>query len=397
MPRGAWMALAAATVLLVVSAAFGVTGALRAEEEGFNPNGPSSGSGGATSTAGQSETAEKAAADASGTARAAASAEPTGPAVVEIGWVGDLTPGSKYGNPPRRGRALLEPTRRYLRQPDLMVGNLEGTFGDGGPSKSDGSDSGASFSFQAPPENAEALKWAGFDVMNIANNHSNDYFERGLKATKQALKTNRISHTGMPDQITVREANGVRVAFVGFSPYPWSADIGDISEAKRLVKRADKQADVVVVLMHAGAEGAEKTHTPKGAEYAYGEFRGETRRFAHGVIDAGADLVLGSGPHVVRGMEHYKDRLVAYSLANFAGWDNFNLSGDLALSGLLTVKVDAEGNVLGGRWLSLRLAEPGVPKVDSDHEAAQAVRRLSREDFGERAVDLDDDGRFGEQ
>ena len=147
------------------------------------------------------------------------------------------------------------------------------------------------------------------------------------------------------------------------------------------MKRVDENADIVVVLMHAGAEGADKIHTPKGGETAYGEFRGDSRAFSHAVIDAGADLVLGSGPHVVRGLEEYRGRLVAYSLGNFAGWKNFSRKGNLALSGLLAVRVAGDGRVLGGRWLSLRIADPGVPRVDPDGASAALVRRLSTEDF----------------
>jgi hypothetical protein len=73
--------------------------------------------------------------------------------------------------------------------------------------------------------------------------------------------------------------------------------------------------------------------------------------------------------------------LIAYSLGNFAGWDNFGISGDLGLSGLLTVTIDSKGRVRGGRWLSLRLAEPGVPVIDSGHTSARLADRLSAEDF----------------
>jgi len=152
------------------------------------------------------------------------------------------------------------------------------------------------------------------------------------------------------------------------------------------VQEAGRTADVVVVLMHAGAEGSDKTHTPKGAETAYGEFRGDSRAFAHAVVDAGADVVLGSGPHVIRGMEQYRGRLIAYSLGNFAGWKNFSRSGNLALSGLLTVRVAGDGRVLGGKWLPLRIADPGVPKVDSGKTSLSLVRRLSEADFSSPVV-----------
>ena len=312
---------------------------------------------------------------------------------IQIGWVGDTTPGSKYGNPPNAGRALFEYTRKYTIAPDIMVANLEGTFGNGGASKCDGRSSSACFAFQAPPANAASLAWAGIDVVNLANNHSNDYFAAGLRSTRSALAKNKVAYTGLNGTIAVKEVDGVKVAFLGFSPYAWSPNIGNLSNAKALVRQADKTADVVVVLMHAGAEGADKTHTPVGAETAYGEFRGNSRAFSHAVIDAGADVVLGSGPHVVRGMEQYRGRLIAYSLGNFAGWKNFSRSGNLALSGLLTVRVAGDGRVLGGKWLPLRIASPGVPKVDPTKASLTLVRRLSVQDFA-APVKLNADGTF---
>lgn len=313
---------------------------------------------------------------------ASAPAAPSAPAtaVVTIGWVGDTTPGSRYGLPPQHGRALFSKVRAELETPDIMVGNLEGTFGSGGKSKGS---SGASFSFQAPPAYAEALTWAGFDVMNVANNHGHDFLEAGMASTQRALKVAGVVYTGLKGQITVVERNGVRVAFIGVAPYPWSQSLADISGTAALVRHARNKADVVIVLMHAGAEGSDKTHTPKGAERAYGEFRGSPRAFAHAMIDAGASAVLGSGPHVVRGVERYKGRLVAYSLGNFAGWGNFNTSGTLGLSGLLTIRIERRGEVLGGRWLSLKLAGTGASVVDPKNRSRALVRKLSRQDFAD--------------
>jgi Bacterial capsule synthesis protein PGA_cap len=301
--------------------------------------------------------------------------------VITIGWVGDTTPGSRYGNPPDGGRALFAQVRDELRAPDLMLANLEGTYSDGGASKCDGSDSSACFAFQAPPSFAKALPWAGIDLVNMANNHANDYFQGGIDQTTAALKKNDVEYTGLPDQITTIDVKGVKVAVIGFSPYPWNANINDIPAAKELVKRASAEADVVVVVMHVGAEGSDKTHTPHGTEYAFGENRGDPRAFAHAVVDSGADLVVGSGPHVIRGIERYRTRLIAYSLGNFAGWGNFGISGTLALSGLLTVKIDNGGHIHGGRWLSLRLTDPGVPVVDSSDSSAHLVDQLSAADF----------------
>jgi hypothetical protein len=217
--------------------------------------------------------------------------------------------------------------------------------------------------------------------MNVANNHAHDFLAAGMASTHRALKAAGVAYTGLPGQITVLERDGVRVAFIGAAPYDWSQSLADIPGTAALVRRAHQQADVVIVLIHAGAEGSDKTHTPMGAEYAYGEFRGRPRAFAHAMIDAGASAVLGSGPHVVRGVERYKSGLIAYSLGDFAGWGNFSTSGTLGLSGLLTIRVDRQGQVLGGRWLSLRLAGAGVPAVDPKGRSGTLVRKLSRQDF----------------
>ena len=171
----------------------------------------------------------------------------------------------------------------------------------------------------------------------------------------------------------------MRVAVMGFSPYPWSAPLNDIPVAAALVRRAAKKADIVIVLMHAGAEGANQTHTPIRHPDFLGEDRGNVRAFAHAMVKAGADLVLGSGPHVIRGIERYRNRLIAYSLGNFAGWRNFALGGNLSLSGLLTVRIDGAGRILGGRWTSLCLAPPGVPQW-----IAQTVGAPREQSLGER-------------
>ena len=337
-----------------------------------------------TITVGATSTRAEPSVPASASASTAGSSPPGSvtpvPGIVTIGWVGDMTPGSSYGLAPQHGRALFTKVRAELETPDVMVGNLEGTFGSGGKSKGD---SGTSFSFQAPPIYSEALSWAGFDLVSVANNHAHDFLEPGMASTHRALKVAGAGYTGLPGQITVVTRNGVRIAFIGVAPYRWSQSLADVSGTGALVRRARKKADVVIVLMHAGAEGSGKTHTPKGAEHAYGEFRGSPRAFAHSMIDAGASAVLGSGPHVIRGVERYKGRLVAYSLGNFAGWGNFRTSGTLGLSGLLTIRINRQGEVLGGRWQSLKLTDSGAPVVDPKDTSLELVRKLSRQDFAD--------------
>ena len=177
--------------------------------------------------------------------------------------------------------------------------------------------------------------------------------------------------------------NGTRVAFVGFSTYTWSASMNDDRQVASLVRAAARKADLVVAFFHGGAEGSDKLHVPAGREHAFGEDRGDSRRFARLAIDAGADLVLGSGPHVLRGMELYKRRLIAYSLGNLSGWKNFGTGGTLSYSALLTVELALSGRLTGGRVTSLRLDRIGVPHRDAAHGAERLMRRLSRSDFGD--------------
>lgn len=99
--------------------------------------------------------------------------------------------------------------------------------------------------------------------MSVANNHTYDYKARGLAQTQAQLKANKIAYTGMAGQITVRRVKGIRVALIGFSPYSRNNNVNDIANAQRLVKRAAKRADVVVVVAHLGAEGVDKRHTPR--------------------------------------------------------------------------------------------------------------------------------------
>jgi hypothetical protein len=160
------------------------------------------------------------------------------------------------------------------------------------------------------------------------------------------------------------------------------------------VRRASRDANVVVVFMHAGAEGADKVHTPDHDEEAFGERRGNARAFAHAAVRAGADLVLGSGPHVLRGMEVYRERLIAYSLGNLAGFHNFSLGGRSALSAVLRVRVGPLGAFAAGTLRSLRLVGPGLPVPDPAAAAGRLISTLSAQDFGRRGIRVAADGRL---
>src|SRR5258708_36907214 len=116
----------------------------------------------------------------------------------------------------------------------------------------------------------------------MANNPSDDCGPGGVAQTLAALKSAKLPHTGVKGEVTVQKVNGVKVAFLGFAPYPWASPLTNIPAAKSMVATAAKRADVVIVFIHAGAEGAGATHVPHGTETAFGENSGNSRAFAHG-------------------------------------------------------------------------------------------------------------------
>jgi Bacterial capsule synthesis protein PGA_cap len=309
-----------------------------------------------------------------------------------LAWGGDVTPGFDHGRPPAHGRGMLAGVADVLRTADVAAVNLEGTLGLGGTSKCAAHASPTCFAFQAPAANAVALGEVGVDIVNLANNHANDYGETGQLLTARSLRRAGIAFTGRPAQIAYIDLPRARIACLGFAPYPWASPLRDLAAVGRLVRRASRRANVVVVFMHAGAEGADKIHTPNHEERAFGELRGNARAFAHAAVNAGADLVLGSGPHVLRGMELYRQRLIAYSLGNLAGFRNFSLRGRSALSAVLTVRVDPLEPFAAGTVDSLRLVGPGLPVSDPAESAGRLISAVSVQDFGRRGVRVAGDG-----
>ena len=313
-----------------------------------------------------------------GSAAAALPTTPLRPITLE--WVGDIALSTQHGLPPGGLDRALAPVRGLLRHADVTLGNLEGTLSAGGSSKCGGIGGGTCFAFQAPPWVANQLRALGFDLVNQANNHSLDYGPSGRRQTISALSQAGVAHTGLPGEVTVLPVAGRRVAFVGFAPYPYDANLLDIPAARALVRRARARASVVVVIIHAGAEGADRLHTPHGSEYYLGEDRGDARAFAHAVIDAGASIVLGSGPHVIRGVERYHWRLIAYSLGNFVGYHTLGGGGVLSDSAILRITLGVDGRVLAGRWIPITLVD-GLPRPDRTDASAKLVAALSRTDF----------------
>ena len=135
-------------------------------------------------------------------------------------------------------------------------------------------------------------------------------------------------------------------------------------------------------------------HVPFAEEEYYGEPRGDVALFARRMVDSGADLVLGHGPHVVRGMERYKDRLIAYSLGNFATYYGISVEGVKGIAPILTATLDGEGRFIDGEIASTIQLRPDGPSVDDQDRALNLIRDLSIEDFGDPKLTFHPDGRL---
>lgn len=310
---------------------------------------------------------------------------PSSAAPFSLVWVGDMMLGSTTPDPrlPADAEASFSGVRDLL-EADVVTGNLEGPITDEGPkSKCEGRSD--CYMFSQPPEYAGIYKDAGFDVVNLANNHSNDRGEPGRQSTMALLDKAGVAYTGLPGQVVEKVVNGTRVGFLGFSHYTATNSITDLDEVKRQIEAAGGRNDVVVVFFHGGLEGDSGTHIRHS-----GDPGADFIEFAHAAVDAGADLVAGSGPHVLRAMEIYKDRLIAYSLGNFATYGWFSLTSTTSTSAVLAVDLGADGSFRGGKLMPTKLTGKGTATKGGD--AIARVRRLNASDLPETGVEISDEG-----
>ena len=280
---------------------------------------------------------------------------------------------------------------KALLKADITFGNLEGTMTTATTSKC-GSNSSDCYAFRVPPSYAQVYRAAGFRVLNSANNHSYDFGAAGVAQTSAALRAAGIVQAGLPGQIGYVESHGIKVAFVDLAPYYLTNNFLVPSEVTSLIRTAHQHAQLVVVYLHAGAEGEAADHVTRESEFYYGENRGNPYVTAHQAIDDGADLVLASGPHVWRGMQWYRGHLIVYSMGDFTNYDAFSSSGDLALSGVVHVTLTASGHFVRGWVDPVVIQQGGLAVPDPTHALWSFVNGLSRSDFGTSAALLTSHG-----
>ncbi|MDF2936137.1 MAG: CapA family protein [Paenibacillaceae bacterium] len=227
-----------------------------------------------------------------------------------------------------------------LQKPDFTIANLET------PITTRGDQQQKQYTYRSSPDALPSFKAAGFDVVNLANNHILDYGQDGLLDTLKALDAAKILHTGAGKNLeeayrpVIVEKNGMKVAFLGFSHkvpdnswkaganHPGTTQLYDPKQAVKTIKETREKADLVVVMAHWGDEKAEKPLE-------------EHRKMARSFIDAGADLIIGTHPHVLQGLENYQGKWIAYSLGNFLfttndhtpSWETAVLQADCSKEG----------------------------------------------------------------
>jgi len=203
-------------------------------------------------------------------------------------------------------RPSFAPVAALLRSGDLTFGNLETTLRSTVPYH-------GYPTFRSPRAYADAAKWAGFDVLTTANNHALDGGATGVRYTAAYLSRIRIAHTGTDkDGPAIVTHDGVRIAVLAYtyatngihSPFAGAVNRIGLTRMKAAIAAVRPKADLVVLCLHWGTE---YSATPEAAN----------RSMARALIDAGADLILGSHPHVVRPVATYKGRYIVYSMGNF--------------------------------------------------------------------------------
>jgi poly-gamma-glutamate capsule biosynthesis protein CapA/YwtB (metallophosphatase superfamily) len=284
---------------------------------------------------------------------------------------------------------LFDGMKRVLGRPDILLGNLETVLADSGESTKCRPESTQCFAFRVPTSFAKHLKGAGFGALSIANNHAGDFGMEGRKETMAALDSAGIRHSGPLGDIASWQVKGKKVAMVGFSFGSDVYRIQEIEAGRALMEQLQKDHDLVIVFFHAGAEGRGADHVKPGTERFLGEDRGDSIAFAHAMIESGADLALGSGPHLLRGMELYQGRLIAYSLGNFCAWETFGLAAPNNLTGVLEVALAPNGVATEIHLVPGIIEKPGRPVPDPERRAIERVRELSLADFGNELLDAE--------
>lgn len=314
--------------------------------------------------------------------------------------VGDIMLGTDYPlksylPPNDNPDALLSPVAPYIQEADIAFGNLEGAFLDGGKPAKSCRDLSRCYLFRMPTRYAGALQRAGFDILSLANNHVGDFGTPAQNKTRALLDSLGIRHAGLlahpTDTLTVK---GVKIGFCAFAPNSGTCQLNDYKLLTRTVQDLKKDCAIVIASCHMGAEGASHTHVTKKKETFLGENRGNVYEIARVLIDAGADLVLGHGPHVTRALDLYKERFIVYSMGNFCTYGRFSLSGVSGIAPLLQLRITSSGEFVDGNVIATKQISPGGTMLDPSQRVVNELIKLMQTDLPNTPLKLESSGRI---
>ncbi|MFC2080328.1 CapA family protein [Bacteroidota bacterium] len=311
---------------------------------------------------------------------------------------GDIMPGTNYPDssylPPGNDCSrLFQAVAGIIQSADVSFGNLEGVFCSEGGKPKECRDPKVCYVFRLPDSYLECILDAGYDVLSVANNHVNDFGTEGRISTAKHLQDAGVPFAGFRSfPSTIFEKDGIRYGFAAFAPHIGTVNLKDYDGAADIVAGLDSVCDIVIVSFHGGAEGRDYQNVPCTDEEYLGYNRGNVCKFAHSVVDAGADVIFGHGPHVTRAMELYKGRLISYSLGNFCTYARFNLSGPNGIAPIVKVYTNRKGEFLKGQVIPVYQSGEGGPRPDPQRRAITKLRELTLMDFPETDLIIGDDG-----
>ena len=232
-------------------------------------------------------------------------------------------------------------------------------------------------------------------MFSVANNHMGDFGESGRANTCKVLRAAGMRYAGLErcpwDTLTVK---GVKIGITGFAPNSSCLQLNNHQLITETVKKLKSMCDVVIFSFHGGAEGSVRTHITRENEIFVGENRGNVYKVARVAIDAGADVVLGHGPHVTRAIDSYKGRFITYSMGNFCTYGRFNLSGVSGIAPLFQLRIKRDGTFVDGKVISIKQPGEGGPVIDQEQGAYEQIKALTKADIPELKVVFDPNGAF---
>jgi poly-gamma-glutamate capsule biosynthesis protein CapA/YwtB (metallophosphatase superfamily) len=318
--------------------------------------------------------------------------------------VGDILVGRNWPDntpvlPPEDGALVFKEVRDVLRSVDVAFGNLEGVFLDSGGTPKRCSNPNLCFNFRMPERYVKHFVDAGFNLLSVANNHSGDFGDEGRRVTARVLTEAGIGFAGFAGthETYVLERDGIRYGLVAFAPNIGTVSIHDIPKAQRLVRELKERSDIVIVSSHMGAEGAKHANITRRPETFVGENRGNPYEFARQMIDAGADMFFGHGPHVIRAIDLYKGKFIAYSLGNFATTTGMNIAGAAGFAPIVTIRTDREGNFIDGQihsFIQRGVSGERRPFADPTGACIKEFKRLTEADIPEVGFTIAADGKI---